>query len=199
MPQAGEEERADGNVYPSESRRSNYKRFEDTASGISPRAIPGMEGYIFTTTGLEHTEAGLPDYTPDNHMKMSSKRHRKIQGALEDLPQPAEYLADGRLSLGLVAWGSTFGAALEAVQKARKEGLKVGALKITSLFPFHRDVIQKFMAKCDEILIPELNFEGQLANLIGHLHHKDVLRLNRVTGVPLSAFAILEKIKEILE
>jgi 2-oxoglutarate ferredoxin oxidoreductase subunit alpha len=51
------------------------------------------------------------------------------------------------------------------------------------------------MEKCDEILIPELNFEGQLANLIGHLYRKNIIRLNRATGIPMSANVILEKIE----
>ena len=74
----------------------------------------------------------------------------------------------------------------------------MGALKITSLFPYHADIIRGFMDRCEEVLIPELNFEGQLANLLGHLHRKDVLRLNRTTGVPFPVSAILEKIEEIL-
>ena len=187
VPRSTKEELADSNVSPDESTKGSYKRFEDTESGISPRAIPGMEDYIFTTTGLEHTEKGTPDYTPDNHMKMTAKRHRKIRGALRDLPTPAEFSPEGNLDLGVIAWGSTFGAALEAVRKAQNQGLKVGALKIVSIFPFHTDEIRGFMDKCNEVLIPELNFEGQLANLIGHLHRKDVLRLNRVTGKPMSA------------
>jgi len=66
---------------------------------------------------------------------------------------------------------------------------------MTAIFPYHVHVIRAFMDKCDEILIPELNYEGQLANLIGHLHRKDVVRLNRVTGMPMPASIILEKIR----
>ncbi len=194
VPKVSQHEIADWNSYPDKSVKGSYQRFVDTESGISPRAIPGSEGYIFTTTGLEHTEKGLPDYTPDNHMKMSAKRHRKIQGALRDLQTPTEYSPEGKLDLGVIAWGSTFGAALEAVRKAKKQGLRVGALKIVSIFPYHGDEIRTFMDKCDKVLIPELNFEGQLANLIGHLHKSDVLRFNQVTGVPLSATDIFEQI-----
>jgi 2-oxoglutarate ferredoxin oxidoreductase subunit alpha len=198
MPEALEAFTVDGNVYPDESARDLYRRFEDTESGISPRSIPGMEGYLFATTGLEHSEQGKPDYTPDNHMKMSAKRHRKIHGALVDLPEPVAYLDESRLDLGVIAWGSTFGSALEAVYKARDRGLKVGALKITSIFPYHADVIRAFMGKCEEVLIPELNYEGQLANLIGHLHRKDVVRLDRATGIPLPVSTILSEIETLL-
>jgi 2-oxoglutarate ferredoxin oxidoreductase subunit alpha len=54
------------------------------------------------------------------------------------------------------------------------------------------------MKKCKEILIPELNYEGQLANLIGHLNGRDVVRLNRTTGMPLPASVIYERIKTLV-
>ena len=198
MPGAAEEDRADGNIYPDSSARGSYRRFEQTESGISPRAIPGMEGFLFTTTGLEHSEKGTPNYDPDNHMEMSLKRRRKIRGALAHLPEPVSYALEGSMDVGVIAWGSTFGAALEAVLEARKAGLRVGALKVTSLFPYHADSIRAFMDRCEEILIPELNLEGQLANLIGHLHKKDVVRYNRVTGVPIPASEILDKIRALV-
>jgi 2-oxoglutarate ferredoxin oxidoreductase subunit alpha len=76
--------------------------------------------------------------------------------------------------------------------------MKVGALKVTSLFPYHAEAIRSFMKKCNEILIPELNYEGQLANLIGHLCGKEVVRLNRTTGMPMSSNLILDKVKAIV-
>jgi 2-oxoglutarate ferredoxin oxidoreductase subunit alpha len=198
VPKAPEDAFSDGNIYPDEKAKRQYRRFENTESGISPRALPGMEGYIFTATGLEHSEKGIPEYGPENHHLMSEKRHRKIQGALADLPGPEEFSDKGPLDVGVIAWGSTFGSALEAVQQAREKGLNAGALKITSIYPFHVDVIRAFMKRCSEIVIPELNYEGQLANLIGHLHQKDVVRLNVVTGVPLSASAIFKKIETLV-
>ncbi len=198
MPHASEEEKRDGNIYPAAGSKESYHRFAVTESGISPRAIPGMEGFIFTTTGLEHSEKGAPNYTPENHNAMNAKRHRKIDSAMTDLPEPQEFEAEeGGLDVGVIAWGSTFGAALEAVHKARNKGKKAGALKITAIYPFHEDPIRAFMGKCKEILIPELNYEGQLANLIGHLHAKDVIRMNQTTGLPIYPREIYEKIMEI--
>jgi len=198
VPQPKEENLKDGNIYPEQGKKGQYQRYEVTESGISPRAVPGMEGYIFKATGLEHTEQGIPDYSPENHMKMSEKRHRKLRGALEELPSPEIFFEGENMDLGVISWGSTFGAAIEAVKKARDEGRKVCALKITSIYPFHSDRIREFVGRCKEVLIPELNYEGQMANLIGHLHTKDVHRLNRVSGEPFTAKAILEKIRELL-
>jgi 2-oxoglutarate ferredoxin oxidoreductase subunit alpha len=100
--------------------------------------------------------------------------------------------------VGVIAWGSTYGAALEAVMKAKGMGIRAGALKITSIFPYHAEPIRKFMERSKEVLIPELNYEGQLANLICHLHKKEVVRLNRTTGTPMSPSLVLEKIESIL-
>jgi 2-oxoglutarate ferredoxin oxidoreductase subunit alpha len=188
----------DGNLYPDPKRKGGYRRFEITETGISPRAVPGMEGFMFTATGLEHTEKGMPDYTPENHMAMSEKRHRKIMGALRELPPPEEHAPEGPLDVGVVTWGSSVGAALEAVRMARKEGMRVGGLKITTLFPYHADKIRTFMGRCKEVLVPELNYGGQLSNLIGHLFPKEVVRLNYATGVPIFPKTIFDKIKQLL-
>ncbi|MBI4776091.1 MAG: 2-oxoacid:acceptor oxidoreductase subunit alpha [Deltaproteobacteria bacterium] len=197
-PVAGDGDGKDMTVYPDPDAKEPYRRFKITESGVSPRALPGMEGYIFTATGLEHTEKGLPDYTPENHSKMTEKRYRKLRSALEDLPSPVEQAPVGRMDLGVVGWGSNFGSVHEAVNRACERGLKVGALKLTSIYPYHEDAIRDFMSRCDEVLIAELNFEGQLANLIGHLHRKEVIRLNRVTGLPMPPSVIYKKILEIL-
>jgi len=97
-----------------------------------------------------------------------------------------------------IAWGSTYGAALEAVMTAKNKGFRVGALKITSIFPFHADRIGEFMERCRDVVIPELNYEGQLANLIGYLHKKHVVRLNRTTGTPMPPSLILETIEKLI-
>ena len=198
-PEATEEEKMCGNILPDDRVKAPYLRYMDTESGISPRSIPGQEGLAFVATGLEHTERGKPDYSPESHMKMSAKRHRKIQGAIADLPAPEEYAPEGSLAVGVIGWGSTFGSVLEAVIEAKERGLKVGALKVISIFPYHADAIRAFMARCDEVLIPELNYSGQLATLIGHLCRKEVARLNLATGTPFPPSLILKRIEELAQ
>jgi len=196
---ATEGQAASWNVFPDEAFKDHYQRYADTPSGISPRALPGMQGFNFIATGLEHTEKGSPDYSSENHAKMSEKRHRKLRYALKDLEKPAEFFASDHLDVGVIGWGSTFGSVLEAVEKSRKNGFKVGALKVTSIFPYHSETIGAFMAKSKRVLVPELNYEGQLANLIAHLDSKPVERLNFVTGTPIPPSAIQNRIEELLE
>ena len=189
----------DANVYPSQDLKGKYKRYAFTPSGISPRSIPCMEGFEYAATGLEHTEVGIPNYDPDNHMQMSAKRLRKILGALRDLPEPRPYYDENEIDVGLISWGSTFGSALEAVHMARSNGIKAAALKIMSLFPYHDQAIKEFSNKCKKILVPELNLQGQLANLIGHLIDKPLIRLNEVTGVPIQVRTIFDRIESLAD
>jgi len=198
-PKASEEQKACSNVFPEQSSKDNYQRYHYSSSGISPRAIPGMEGFNFTATGLEHTEKGIPDYSPETHSSMTEKRHRKLFSALVDLKEPEEFLSGDSLDVGVIGWGSTFGSIVEAVQRLRKSGFSVGALKISSIFPLHSEIIRKFMAKSTVVLIPELNYEGQLANLIGHLDSKPVERLNLVTGTPMPTSVIQKRIHQLME
>lgn len=196
---SSEEHKVCWNVFPEQSSKNDYFRYRFSSSGISPRAIPGMDGFNFTATGLEHTEKGTPDYSPETHTRMTEKRHRKILNALVDLKEPEEFFPSDTLDVGVIGWGSTFGSVVEAVEKSRKKGLKVGALKISTIFPFHKDVIRNFMEKSRVVLIPELNYQGQLANLISHLDSKTVERLNMVTGTPIPPSLIQARIEALLE
>ncbi len=188
----------DGNLYPRQDDKDIYQRFEVTTSGVSPRSIPGMEGYIFTTTGLEVNASGKPDYGPDTHMEMSAKRHRKVLSALADLPCPEEFFYREKQTIGVISWGSSFGAALEAAEMAYQKGILVGALKIATVFPLHKEQIQTFMNKCETILVPELNFQGQLSTLLEGLTNKTIIRLNLATGQPITPQEVFTKIEEVI-
>ena len=191
-------ELADANVYPAEEDKGNYLRYRLTASGISPRALPGQEGCIYTASGLEQDENGHPDFSPKVHQAMSDKRARKMQGALKDLWPPEAFGPEGELDLGVIGWGSTFGSVLEAVCDAQESGRRVAALKVSTLSPLHANEIHAFCSRSKKILVPELNAEGQLGNLIGHLVHKEIIKLNQATGTPMFPSFIKQKILEIL-
>ncbi len=199
-PEASEAEKANGNIVPDDSTKYNYERFSNTDSGISPRSVPGMEGFVFTATGLEHTTSGTPSYESENHKIMCAKRERKINRGLEDLPTPIEYFNEEQTpDVGVIGWGSTFGSVLEAVDIVRRNGIKAQALKIISIYPYHEAEIRTFMSKCKDVLIPELNHSGQLANLIGHLYNKDVIRLSSAAALPMTPQEIALKIESIVE
>ena len=174
-----------------------YRRFEITSTGISPRAIPGQPGGIHTATGLEHDESGQPSYEAEVHSRMSEKRHSKLLRALKHpgITIYKRFGDRGPVDVGLLAWGSTFGEVLEAMQLARKEGIRCAAMKVVMLSPLPCEPINAFFDDCAEILVPELNYEGQFANLVCGALGRPVQRLNRVTGSPMQVAEILDAIR----
>jgi 2-oxoglutarate/2-oxoacid ferredoxin oxidoreductase subunit alpha len=177
-----------------------YRRFEITKTGISPRAVPGQAGGLYTATGLEHDEYGHPSYEPEVHSRMSEKRHDKLLGALKHrgLTHYKRLGDKGHIDVGLLAWGSTYGEVLEAMQLARKEGIRCAAMKVVMLSPLPVEPINDFFNDCAEVLIPELNYEGQFANMVSGALGRSVHRLNRVTGSPMQVSEILDAIRELV-
>ena len=74
-----------------------YLRFKNTASGVSPRAVPGVPGHLYVAGTDEHDEDGvlLSDvYTdPVRRKKMVDKRVRKMTTVLDHIPAP-QFAAD---------------------------------------------------------------------------------------------------------
>ncbi len=174
----------------------DYARYADTASGISPTSIPGMGGNAYVATGLEHDLHGHPNYDPEDHILMTHKRYRKLATAAEELPKPQRY-GDDDATIGLIGWGSTEGAIQEAVDNARAQGHKVASLHLRILSPLADDTIQAFIDSVQKVIVPECNYSGQLANLLGAKYALRPIRVNKFGGMPFTAGDIQHAIEEV--
>lgn len=168
----------------------DYRRYRITDSGVSPMAIPGMEGGEHAATGLEHREDGSPSYEPENHGVMTEKRWRKLELAKRYAIEPKRY---GALDadIGIIGWGSTEGAVREVLVKVNEKGMKVAALYPKLLNPLHIDVIEAFVRPLKKIIVIENSYTGQFAA---------VLRSN---GIEAESFTLCEgrpfKVSEIVK
>src|SRR5579863_2826161 len=174
----------------------SFARYAYTASGISATSTPGTGALPYVATGLEHDEHGHPDYEPEDHTAMMEKRYRKLETAAEELPQPERY-GDANATIGIIGWGSTEGTIQEAVDRARAKGYKVAALHPRILSPLPDRAIYAFINSVDKVIIPENNYSGQLANLLGGRYGLQAIRLNKFGGIPFTAGEILRKIEEV--
>ena len=196
-PQKPSPDLLDANIAPTREALKNYKRYQITKSGISPRAIPGTPGGIFFSTGLEHDEAGRPDYSEAGHLKMTRKRFRKFNSVLLEAPAPKiSITGKDAFDIGVVSWGSSAGSAHEATLSAQKEGINASCFSSLMVSPFPEKALIEFADKCKKILIPELNFSGQFARFATHILKRPVERLNFITGRPMASEDILQKMRE---
>jgi 2-oxoglutarate ferredoxin oxidoreductase subunit alpha len=175
-----------------------YRRYLHTADGISPMADPGTHGGMHIATGLEHNEAGLPSYTSDNHEAMQAKRFNKLKNVVNDVA-PVEVDGEGEADLGLIAWGSTIGVVREALQRLRAEGYQVKGFYPKLLHPLPAQQFEDFGATCKRLLLPEVNFQGQLAHFV---RAETTLRPESYTicgGMPFTPEMIVNKVREMLK
>jgi len=179
-----------------EEAEHSYARYAYTASGISPATIPGPGAFTYVATGLEHDEHGHPNYEPEDHTTMMEKRFRKLATAAEELPNPQRY-GDEDATIGIIGWGSTEGAIQEAIDRARANGYRVALLQLKILSPLPDRAIRDFIRSVKTVIVPECNYSGQLANLLGAKYGLQAIRVNKFGGIPFTAGEILRAIEEV--
>src|SRR5438105_9539064 len=133
-----------------------YLRFQNTASGISPRAVPGIPGHIHVAATDEHDEDGTlisDEFTnPTKRRMMVEKRARKMQNAAADIAPP-KLVGPENAQVTLVGWGSTEGVIREAVEKlAGEEGVVANQLHIKWIVPFHAGEVTRILSRSKKVI-----------------------------------------------
>jgi 2-oxoglutarate/2-oxoacid ferredoxin oxidoreductase subunit alpha len=142
-----------------------YVRFRFTDSGISPLSRPGVKGGNYLAAGIEHDERGAPTANGEMHARMNDKRLKKL-APLQQRRDLFVFEGDADATVGLISWGSVAGITLEALHRARAEGLKVRLLIPKLLYPIAEDVYREFFAPLQKCLVIEQSHQGQLHRLI---------------------------------
>jgi 2-oxoglutarate ferredoxin oxidoreductase subunit alpha len=179
------------------SKNGEYKRFLDTENGVSPVAFPGDKGLNFVTTGLEHDEKGHPSWDANNHQRMSEKRHRKLDFIAKEKGFTRRF-GDEHATVGIICWGSTEGPVEEALAKAATQGLEVKALTIKMIHPLPDEEIRSFMTGLKQILVPETNFTGQLAQILRAKYLYPFQSYAKCDGMPFTPDEIFHRIEEVI-
>ena len=141
-----------------------YLRYENTESGISPRAVPGLEGYVHVVATDEHDQDGVlisDEFTnPLKRRMMVEKRARKLTGALDAIAPP-ELEGPADAAVTLIGWGSTYGVIKEAVEQLGARGIVANHLPIKWIVPFHAEAVIEIVNNARQTIIVENNYSGQ--------------------------------------
>jgi 2-oxoglutarate ferredoxin oxidoreductase subunit alpha len=136
-----------------------YKRYRDTESGVSPMAIPGTHGVVYTADGLEHSEAGIPSSQSRDHRLQLDKRERKL---LQHDYGPFWADVEGEGEAAVITFGSTTAAVREAVARARSLGVGVRLIALRLLAPAQPARMAEALAGVERLIVVEQNHGGQL-------------------------------------
>jgi len=173
-----------------------------TPNGITHHLPAGtriLDGKYPVATGLEHDEYGHPSGSPKYHREMTAKRRRKLQALGERLPLPEIYgPAQGQVLL--VSWGSSYGPAKEAVDRARAVGESLALMHLRHISPMPNHLDQVF-ARFERIYTVELNDEGlydygQLGGLLRARYADDRIRsITKTDGLTFRVGEILDSLR----
>jgi len=134
-----------------------YKPDDDL---VPPMGLTG-EGYYFHVTGLTHDERGYPDMSADAQERLIRRLINKIELNKNDIIEVEEDQIEGA-DVVVCSYGISARVALLAIKSAREEGIKVGMLRLVTVWPFPDQRIREVATKIKAFVVPELN-NGQIA------------------------------------
>ncbi|PZD93393.1 2-oxoacid:acceptor oxidoreductase subunit alpha [Paenibacillus sambharensis] len=147
---------------PAEDNAEQFKRFEFTEDGISPRVLPGVKGGLHHVTGVEHDEVGRPSESAVNRVKMMDKRLNKlntlqIRDAIRvDAPHESPELL-------IIGMGSTGGTIDEARERLAADGVTSNHVTIRQIHPFPTAQLAPYIEQAKRVIVVENNATAQLA------------------------------------
>lgn len=146
---------------PKKTRAEGYQPFEPDED-LVPNVADFGEGYHIHVTGLIHDDTGFPVGSPKVTEDSIKRLHEKIDRAGEEIIQTESYFMEDA-EYAVVAFGGTARTAYEAVKNMRDQGMKVGLVRLITIWPFADKVIEELAKKVKGILVAELNY-GQVVH-----------------------------------
>ncbi len=127
--------------------------------GVPPLPAFG-DGYRFHVTGLAHDERGFPTNDVDVAGALINRLHAKVDDHIDEITGAETFMLDDA-DVAFFAYGIVARSAREAVERARREGVKVGLVRPTTLWPFPAAVVAATAAQVDTLIVAEMNM-GQM-------------------------------------
>jgi len=171
-----------------------WARYRDVdGDGVTYRTLPGTDhpaaGYF--TRGSGHDENARYTEGADAYARNMDRLARKLETARHTLPAPV--VDEKGRKVGLIAFGSTHAAVVEARDSVEFDYLRVRALPLS-------DDVASFVSRHERVYVVEQNRDGQLYDLVrlalpAQLVDR-VRSIRHYNGQPIPAAAIIEPLKQ---
>ena len=138
-----------------------YRSHPDGSPGYVSPMVKAGDGYRIHVTGLTHDERGYPAMNPEANERNVSRIMEKITANHKDIIQVEKEKLRGA-DVVVVSYGISARTSLWPIEQARKEGLKVGYLRLITVWPFPEEIIAKLAEKVRAFIVPEINM-GQIS------------------------------------
>jgi 2-oxoglutarate ferredoxin oxidoreductase subunit alpha len=147
------------------------RRMTDAAKGeylpfaVGADQIPAMahagDGHRYHVTGLTHDEKGYPVMSEECQDQLVRRLCDKIRNNADDIVMLEEDQMDG-CEVAVVCYGITSRVTRAAIDAARAGGIKVGCLRLLTVWPFCETRIRELAPLVKGFVVPEINY-GQIS------------------------------------
>lgn len=159
-------------------------------------AMPAFgDGYKMHITGLTHDERGYPDASsPEAHSKLVNRLCNKIKQHTDEIVRiRSEFTDDAEIIV--LSYGAPARSVITAVKQARKQNIKVGYVKLETVWPFPEKLVKKAAQNAQKVIVVEMNL-GQICYEAERiLPDKEVELLPKIGGEIHLPGEILDTIK----
>lgn len=178
--------------------KSPYLRYAVTESGISPRLIPGAAGTFYQANSYEHEEDSHTTEHAKPRIEQVNKRARKIDTYYANhFVSPRTYGDVEGADKVIVCWGSTKGAALEAMKIMSGHGHAIACIHFTHVYPFEPKHIIPFFPFGREYILIENNSHAQFGRLLRQETGIEIdKKFLKYDGRPISPEEIVEYVSK---
>jgi 2-oxoglutarate ferredoxin oxidoreductase subunit alpha len=180
--------------------KAEYLPFQtggDHSEGLVPTFAPFGSGYRTYITGLTHNEQGLPRTTSAPiHEHLIQRLTDKILLNKADMTYLDELYFDD-CEVGIICYGIAAGACRDVVEQARSEGIKVGLLRLVTIWPFPEETVARWAEQVHTLIVPEMNL-GQIVHPIKEAvaGRCEVVLLPKIGGSLHTPAEILDVLRE---
>jgi len=109
-----------------------------------------------------HNYEGLPTPKPLRFIEMMID---KITSNIDKISLTSTYKLDDA-EIVIIAYGLPVRTSYRAVDLARKEGIKVGILRLITIWPFPDGKVKETVKDAKAVIVPELNYTGVIAEQV---------------------------------
>jgi len=148
---------------------------------VAPMPTVG-EGFNVAVTASTHDEYGIRfTQDPTVHRRMIEALNAKIDGHSDDIVEVENYKVDD-CDVGIVSFGCTSRAVYEAVELAEARKIRVGHVRLKTIWPFAEKAVKRLGKTAEKIIVPEINL-GQIAREVQRAAcNSEVVPLNKIGG-----------------
>ncbi len=180
-------------------RLGEFARYKDVdGDGIPYRTLPGTEHPLaaYFTRGTGHNEYAEYSERPEDWYANLRRLARKFETARTLVPKPVVQKAE-KAQFGLIAYGSTDPAVIEARDRLAQQDIYFDYLRLRALPP--EETTRQFLATHERVYVFENNMDGQMASILRMEfpeYAPRIVSLAYLDGLPLTARRLVEMVME---